>query len=94
MKPLKDSKGKSAVELIVPDFILEIWQVLRAWAEKYKKNSWQWVDTELHYASAIRHLLAWKNWEKLDKESWQHHLIHCATNCMFIFYNEKKWKQD
>jgi len=90
MVPLKDKEGKSRVDLIIPDFVLEIWYVLKMWAEKYKENSWQWVPLNDHYASAMRHMLEWKKWEKNDKESWRHHLIHAATNLMFIFFNEKK----
>lgn len=80
---------KSRVDLIIPDFVLEIWEVLRMWAEKYKENSWQWVPVNDHYAAAMRHLLAWKKWEKLDQESWKNHLVHAATNLMFIFFNDK-----
>jgi len=89
-KPLKDSEWKAALQYIQPDFLLQMWEVLRMWAEKYKPMSWVWVDTELHYASAMRHLLAWKKWELVDKESWLSHLIHAACNLHFIHYNEKK----
>jgi len=92
-KPLKDLKWKSRVDLIRPEFILEIWDVLKMWAEKYVANSWQWVPTKDHYASAMRHMLAWKQWEQFDQESWKHHLIHAATNMMFIIFNEKNEKK-
>jgi len=89
MKPLKDKKWKSRIDLISPEFILEIWNILYYWTEKYKANSWQWIPLDDHYASAMRHLLEWKKWNKYDKESWKSHIIHAATNLMFIFYNQK-----
>jgi len=89
MAPLKDKEGKSRVDLIDSDFILEIWQILKFWAKKYKENSWKWVPVKDHYAACMRHLLAFNKWEIIDNESWKEHLIHAATNIMFMFYNQK-----
>ena len=86
---LKFDKWKPRVDLINPDFILEIWNILEFWTEKYKENSWQWVSTNKHYAAALRHLLKWKKWEKNDEESWFTHIAHAVTNLMFIYFNDK-----
>jgi len=86
---LKDSVWKAALQYIDPDMLLELGQLLRKWAEKYEPWSWRNIDTELHYASAMRHLLKWRKWELIDDETDIHHLIAVIANCMFILYNEK-----
>jgi len=91
-KSLKDNVWKSRVDLIVWDFLLDMWQVLRRWAEKYEENTRQGVDVKLHYWAAMRHLIAFKKWEIYDKESWLAHLAHVATNIMFMHTNYKTQK--
>ena len=88
-KPLKDRKWKSRVDLIQPDFILEIWQILRFWAEKYTENSRQWIPTKDHFSACMRHLLSFQKWDIIDDESWYDHLTHAACNIMFMHYNNK-----
>lgn len=88
---LKEDKGKPRVELIPPKAIIELAKVLTYGANKYKPNSWQNVTQgkDVHYASALRHLLAWKDGEALDKESGLPHLSHAFSNIMFLMYHEE-----
>lgn len=88
--PLKDSVWKSRVDLIIPDFLLEMWDILRLWAEKYRENSWQWIPIKEHYWAALRHLFKFFLWEKNDQETWKSHLVHAACNIMFMFHNSKE----
>lgn len=87
---LKDSKWKSRIDLLQPEFLLEMWQIMRAWAEKYVENTWQGVPLKHHYWATMRHLLAFRAWEDIDPESWYSHLAHAANNIMFMFYNKEK----
>lgn len=88
---LKHDKLKPRTDLIDPEFILSIAEVLRLGAIKYKENSWKQVDDALnrYYGAAMRHLLQWRKGEKLDKETGLSHLTHAACNLMFIMYLER-----
>lgn len=82
---------KSRVDLIPSNVILWIWDVLWYWAEKYDENNWQNVKPfkQRYYAAALRHLLAYNNWELIDKESWLPHLYHAMTNLTFLAWWEE-----
>lgn len=87
---LKDSKGKIKMELVMPEAIIGIAEVLTFGALKYKPNSWQTVKdgNNVHYASLMRHLMAWRKGEILDKESGLSHLKHMMCNAMFLLHHE------
>lgn len=89
---LKDLSGKPMIDLVTADSIIGMAEVLTYGAKKYKPNSWQNVKNgkNVHYASMMRHLLAWKNGEIFDKETGLSHLKHAMTNCMFLLYHENK----
>lgn len=91
-KKLKDNKWKSRVDLITWEFLLGLGYVLKQGAEKYEENTRQGVDVKFHYAACLRHLIAFKKWEIYDKESWLEHLVHAATNIMFMQTNYKTQK--
>ncbi len=85
----KKDEGKPRVELIPPEFLLDLAKVLEFGAKKYGDNNWRkglkWTRL---YASALRHLFAWVGGEKLDKESKMPHLLHAIANLLFLYeYN-------
>jgi len=85
----KKDKGKPRVELVPPEFIIDLSKVLQFGADKYGRDNWRkglpWTRI---YASALRHLLAWVGGEKYDKESGMPHLLHAIANLMFLYeYN-------
>ena len=86
---LKDNKWKSQVELIQPDFLLEIGYVLKNWADKYWANTRQTVPLSSHIWAALRHIYKFEKWEDNDEESWLPHIIHAVTNLMFVYHNYK-----
>ena len=88
---LKDFEGKERIELIMPNSIIGMAEVLTMGAEKYKANSWQNVKDPLdtHYASLMRHVIAWRKGEKLDSESKLHHMKHVLTNAMFLLDHDE-----
>ncbi|MDR0620728.1 MAG: DUF5664 domain-containing protein [Deltaproteobacteria bacterium] len=83
---IKDDNGKSRLDLIAPGALLEMGQVLAHGAEKYSEDNWKKVENgqDRYYAAAMRHLLAWRQGEKLDPESGLTHLAHAMTNLMFL----------
>jgi hypothetical protein len=83
--------GKSRVDLIPPEPLLDIGYVLGHGAEKYGENNWQLVagGENRYYAALLRHLFAWRQGEMIDPESGLSHLSHVATNTLFLMYLSK-----
>ena len=81
----KDDTGKPRMDLLIPEFLLDMGTVLGHGAEKYGDNNWQECnDPQRYYAAALRHLLRWGAGESLDLETGISHLIHAAVNLMFL----------
>lgn len=104
-KTLKDNKshyknkydnGKNRIDLVTPDFIINIAKVMTyAIDEKgYEQNSWQKVPDPInrYYAALMRHILAWRSGEDYDKESKFHHLAHAGCCIMILLWFELKNK--
>lgn len=86
-KDVKQDKEKLRVDLIEPEFIEELADVLTYGADKYDENSWQEIPnaTNRYYAALMRHILAWRKGEDID-ESGLPHLYHAAANIMFLMH--------
>jgi len=84
----KDRKGKLMVELVIPEMIEGVAEVLTFGAKKYKPNTWQNIDNPIdtHYGALMRHLLKWRKGIKKDSESKLNHMKHVLTNAMFLLY--------
>lgn len=95
-KPIgvKHDEHKNRLDLIEPQFIEGVGDVLTFGANKYEPNNWQNVDDaeNRYYAAAMRHLLAWRRGEKTDEESGLSHLKHAACNLMFLLHFEMEDK--
>ena len=89
---MKFDNNKIRVDLIDPDFIINVSKILTFGARKYAPNNWQEVEDPInrYYGAALRHLLAWRQGEKRDPDSGLHHLWHCACNLMFLCWFERK----
>ena len=88
---VKNDKGKNRLDLIEPEFIEAVGNVLTFGAEEYGPNNWQQVEDaeNRYYAAAMRHLIAYRKGEKTDHESKLSHLAHVATNMMFLLHFER-----
>lgn len=91
----KHDKYKSRVDLITPEFILGMGDVLRYGAEVYGEEAWRDVPdgAKRYYGAIIRHLLQYKQGQVNDVESGLDHLLHAATNIMML-YHVKGNKED
>lgn len=87
-KSKRYNSGKIQLKEIDPSFILGIGEVLTKSTEKYDPFNWTLpTDFSTPYESLMRHLLAFQKGEDFDKESNLHHLLHVATNVMFMYYH-------
>lgn len=89
----KDRTGKPPVDLVTPESILGMAEVLKLGADKYGANTWQRVQNPIdtHYSALLRHLLYWKQGELDDPESGLSHIKHALTNAMFLLDHEEKY---
>jgi hypothetical protein len=84
---LRFNTGKTQTSEIDPSFIIGIGEVLTKSREKYPKANWmRGNDWSVPYESMMRHLMAFQSGEEIDKESGKAHLLHAATNIMFLYY--------
>lgn len=87
------SQGKDRWDLLPIDPIRQVVKVLTLGAKKYTDNGWQEVVSKTpdeYYAAALRHLTAWREGDRYDKESGLHHLSHCICCIIFLLWNDLK----
>lgn len=84
----RKNEGKIQTREIDPAFILGIGEVLTKSRAKYEHYNWT-KSTKLStpYESMMRHIMAFQSGEDTDKETGSHHLLHAATNLMFMYYH-------
>jgi hypothetical protein len=94
-KSARHNQGKIQTREIDPDFILGIGEVLTKSRAKYDSFNWQ-KDTpfSVPYESLFRHLMAFQKGEEYDNETGCHHLLHAATNLMFLYYHRNNTVMD
>lgn len=86
----KDQEGKPMMQLIIPDFLLEIAQVMTFGANKYGELNWRGgIRTSKLYGALLRHVMQAMKGEVIDAESGCHALAHVAANCMMIMWMEQ-----
>lgn len=82
------NQGKIQTREIDPSFILGIGEVLTKSRAKYDHFNWcRPTKLSTPYESMMRHILAFQSGEDVDKETGSHHLLHAATNIMFMYYH-------
>lgn len=76
---------KTPIELIPPQFIEGIAEVLLHGANKYAKNNWmRGMSWNTVYGGIQRHLNAFYRGEEIDPESGLPHLYHAGCGLMFL----------
>ena len=90
-KGLKYDQYKTRFDLLPVEPIEEVANILTYGANKYKPNSWRGVEDgiERYYSALMRHLVAWRKGEDLDKESDKRHLAHAMCNILFLMELDK-----
>lgn len=92
-KSARHNQGKVQMRELDPDFLIGIGEVLTASRQKYDEGNWM-KETKFTtpYESCMRHLMKFWNGEELDDETQKHHLLHAATNLMFLYYHQTSGK--
>ena len=88
MEGVKYDSEKLRYDLLPPECIREIVEILTLGAKKYEDENWKKVDNakDRYYAALMRHLEAWREGEKIDRESGKRHLAHMASNAIFLLW--------
>ena len=85
----KKDKGKLRMDLIPPEALEGIAEVLTFGAEKYGENSWRKVEKERYIAALLRHYAAYMHDHKsVDEESGILHIKHLLCNAVFLMCME------
>jgi hypothetical protein len=81
----KNDGEKSRVDLLDPEFLIGIGEVLRFGASKYNAHNWRGGITFSRILGAIlRHTFALLRGEDKDQESGMPHVFHLGCNAMFL----------
>lgn len=87
---LRYNTGKTQTREIDPAFLLGIGEVLTAARSKYPEGNWMKpTKFSTPYESLMRHMMKFWSGDELDNETQCHHLLHAATNLMFLYYQVK-----
>lgn len=92
MKPgTKHDADKPRWDLLPLDIVEEVVKVLTYGAKKYAPNNWKQVSPkERYFAAAMRHIAAWHNGERIDRESGCLHLACAICSLIFLIWHDKK----
>ena len=89
---IKNDTDKVRMELLDPDYMVGVAQVLTFGAIKYNAYNWQKADAEgieRIKGAMLRHQMAYMNGETIDKDSGLNHMYHVGCNAMFLAYFDR-----
>ena len=82
---VKFDVGKTRYELLPPEFLESVAQILTFGAQKYADRNWErGMDWSRAYGALMRHMWAWWGGEDLDKETGKSHLWHAGCELAFL----------
>lgn len=87
----KFDDGKNRMELLPPEFLWALGQLMTIGAVKYEDRNWEkGMDWSRPMGALYRHLLKWQMGEDVDPETGANHLIAVVWNAMVLFcYQER-----
>jgi len=88
----KSDKNKLRWSLFQFQELEDVLKVLEYGCIKYSKDNWQLVPNakERYFNAVMRHLIAWHNGERKDKESNLSHLSHAACGIHFLQWFDRR----
>lgn len=87
----KFDTDKLRYDLLEPEFVEGIVEILTMGAVKYTDNNWRHVKPfkDRYYAALMRHIQAWRKGELVDPESGKSHLFHAACCLYFLEWGDR-----
>jgi len=73
----------------------EIVDILTFGAAKYNDDNWKNVKNmdDRYFSAMQRHMVAWQNGERFDKESGKSHLAHAGCCLLFLMWGDNNPKK-
>jgi len=94
-KATKETAGKLRTDLVSPEMMIALAEVLTYGATKYDERNWEgglvFMD---NYAAAMRHLLLWASGVDIDHESGLKHIDHAMVNLAMISTQTRRGRKD
>lgn len=92
----KNDEGKLPFDLIPPELLFSIADILKFGASKYAPRNWEaGMDWSRVFAALQRHMWAWWGGEDLDPETGKSHLWHAGCCIAFLIaYEQRKIGKD
>jgi len=88
---IKFDSGKNRLELIPPEIVFAIGDVLTYGAQKYVDRNWEMgMKWSRIFGAMMRHMWSWWRGEKYDSESGYPHLWHAACCVAFLITYEQR----
>jgi hypothetical protein len=88
---VKHDQGKVRLDLIPPELLFAVGEVLTFGAGKYGPRNWELgMDWSRPYAAMLRHMLAWWSGEDNDPETGKSHLWHAGCCLAFLIAYEQR----
>jgi len=89
---IKYDSGKPIWSLLPYDALAYVVKVMMFGASKYGAGNWRRLEDapDRYFSALMRHVVAWRNGERLDPETLRPHLAHAATNAIFPSWFELK----
>lgn len=85
-----NGKAKTMFQLLEPDFVEGVADVLTMGAKKYSRDNWKKVDRDEYERALYHHLNEYLKGHKIDDESGLSHLCHLSTNAMFLDFFDRE----
>lgn len=87
----KDDDGKNRLDLIPPELIFAVGEVLTFGARKYSARNWEkGMSWGRVFGALMRHLWAWWRGDKADPETGLSHLWHAGCCLAFLIAFEAR----
>jgi hypothetical protein len=87
----KDDGGKPRMDLIPPELLFGVADVLHYGAEKYAARNWEkGMSWGRVFGAMMRHMWAWWRGERIDAESGLPHLAHAGCCVAFLMAYEAR----
>lgn len=92
----KDDQGKVRMDLIPPELLEGVGDILTFGAEKYSERNWEHgMKWSRPFGALMRHMWAWWGGEDKDPETGRSHLWHAGCCIAFLIaYEARKTGQD